>query len=108
MTQTALIGFKGFSAHFAIIVEVRVKANTVSTSGLQVDQGRRVGIVLWKIHIKLKAAVGIWGVCWTCDENLKTQRKERFLQHQLVKGQLLITHKENQEKVEALLTVNID
>lgn len=59
-----------FPTHFAVIVEVRVKAHTVSAGGLQVDQRRRVGIVLGKIHIKLKAAVGVWGVGWACDENL--------------------------------------
>lgn len=65
---------KPSSTHFAIIVEVRVKANTVSPCGLQVDQRRGVWIVLGEIHIKLKAAVGVRGVCWACDENLQTQR----------------------------------
>ena len=59
-----------FPTHFAVIVEVRVKAHTVPTSGLQVDQRRWVGIILGKIHIKLEATIGIWGVSWACDENL--------------------------------------
>jgi len=61
---------KPFSTHFSIVVEVRVKAHAVSTGGLQVDQRGGVWIVLGKVHIKLKAAVGIWGVGWTGDENL--------------------------------------
>lgn len=59
-----------FLTYFAVIVEVRVKAHTVSAGGLQVDQRRRVGIVLGKVDIKFKAAVSIWGVGWACDENL--------------------------------------
>lgn len=59
------------STHFAIIVEVRVKAHTVPPGGLQVDQRGGVGVVLGEIHIKLKAAVGVGCVGWACDENLK-------------------------------------
>lgn len=69
------------STHFAIIVEVRVKADTVTPSGLQVHQRRRVGIVLGEIHIELKAAVGVRGIAWTCDQNLEIQSKQNNINH---------------------------
>lgn len=58
--------------YFAVVVEVGVEADAVSPCGLQVDQGGGVGIVLREINVKLKAAVGIGSISWTCDQNLQT------------------------------------
>lgn len=59
--------------HLAIVVEVGVKADAVSPRGLQVDQRWWIRIVLRKINIKLKTAVGIRSVSWTCYKNLQTR-----------------------------------
>lgn len=57
-------------AYFAVIVEVGIEAHAVSACSLQVDQRGRVGVVLGKVHVELKAAVGVRSVGRTRDQNL--------------------------------------
>lgn len=59
--------------YFAVVVEVGIEANAVSTCGLQIDERRRVGVVLGEVHVELKAAVGIRSVGWACDQNLEAR-----------------------------------
>lgn len=63
--------------YLAIIVEIWIKSHTVASSCFQIHKWRGVRIILWKIHIKLKAPICIWGVCWTSNENLPTLRKQK-------------------------------
>ena len=45
--------------YLAIIVEVWVEPDCTVSCGLQVDQWGRVGVILWEVDVKLKAAIGI-------------------------------------------------
>lgn len=71
---------KRLKTHFAVVVEVGVEAYAVSSGCLQVDQRRRVGVVLGKVHVELEAAVGVRRVGRTGDENLRTQRTQALTQ----------------------------
>lgn len=59
-----------FQTYFAVVVEVGIEAHAVSACGLQVDQRGRVGVVLGKVHVKLKAAVGVRSVRRARDQDL--------------------------------------
>lgn len=59
-----------FQTYFAVVVEVGIEAHAVSACGLQVDQRGRVGVVLGKVHVELKAAVGVRGVRRARDQDL--------------------------------------
>jgi hypothetical protein len=62
--------------YLAIIVKIWVESNRLISSGLQVDERRRVGIVLGKVDVKLKAPIGVRGVRGTSDQNLQHNCKE--------------------------------
>lgn len=70
MTAGTPQGVNGVDTHFAVVVEVGVEAHTVAPRGFQVDQRGGVGVVLGEVHVKLKAAVCIWGVCRTGNQDL--------------------------------------
>lgn len=68
-------------AHLAVVVKVGVKADAVAACGLQVDQGRGIGVVLREIHVKLKTAVGVRCVRRPRYQHLKERGGEKRLQY---------------------------
>ena len=56
--------------HLAVVVEVRVEAHRVAAGRVQVDQHRRVRIVVRKVDVEEEAAVGVGRVGRRGDEHL--------------------------------------
>ena len=54
---------------FAVVVQIGIESDRLIACGSQVDLGRRVGIVGWKEHIKLEAAVFVGRVLGSCDHH---------------------------------------
>ena len=63
-------------SYLSIVVEVGIEANAVMSSRFKVDVHGRIWIVLRKVHIKLKASIGVWSVGWTRYKDLKHSEKK--------------------------------
>ena len=65
------------STHLSVVVEVWIEADRVVAGGFEVNERRRVWVILWEVDVELEAAVGVRRVGRSGDQHLCAQDAAR-------------------------------